>query len=247
MKLSKILLLSLLILNFFSQTYASSCSDVWEQIDRNYDNLGEYSNLYGMCGNEFKDALREQISTNRDLGYRGARHEMFSFLDNDNGVVCGVYIDKCIETKGIPNSNVMNCEHSWPQSRGAVGIAKSDLHHLYPADSKVNSRRSNYPFCDVANERWSESGSVYGTDADGEKCFEPRDEHKGDVARSMLYFSLRYNKPLDSKQEEFFKTWVNLDPISQKEIVRNNNIEDLQNNRNPFVDIPEFVQLISDF
>ena len=40
----------------------------------------------------------------------------------------------------------MNTEHTWPQSKGATGAAKSDLHHLFPTDSKANSIRGNHPF-----------------------------------------------------------------------------------------------------
>jgi endonuclease I len=242
----KLLLSTIILLQSFA-LWAGSCSDTWKNIHEIYGDLGMYKTLDGKCDREFKDALRELISTNIDLGYRGARHEMFSYLDNVNGIVCGVYTDECIKTKDIPNANVMNCEHSWPQSHGAVGIAKSDLHHLYPVISSVNSRRSNYDFCEVKEVRWEKSGSRYGDDDDGERCFEPRDEHKGDVARSMLYFAVRYKKSLDSKQEDFLRSWSYKFEVSDKELERNDNIEELQHNRNPFVDIPEFVELIADF
>ncbi len=247
MTIKKIFLLILLISQFSTQAFANNCDEKWENILDKYSNLGEYESLVGLCENEFKSALRDVIKTNIDLGYTDARHYMFGEIDNVDGVVCGAYIGKCLSTRGIPNHTIMNCEHSWPQSRGAVGIAKSDIHHLFPSDSKVNSRRSNHPFCVVTEVRWSEAGSAYGVDKDGSRCFEPRDQHKGDVARAMLYFSMRYQKRIDSKQEGFFKQWIIEDRISDKEIKRNNMIEDVQHNRNPFIDIPEFVGLISDF
>ncbi len=235
------------VLFFFSAfTYAGSCQEIWKVIHQNYD-LGEYRSVDGLCGGEFRSALAQLISTNIDLSYRGARYQMFSRLDNRDGEVCGVYTGVCIKTRGIPNSNKMNCEHSWPQSRGAVGIAKDDLHHLFPVDSKVNSRRSNYPFCNVDRAKWSGGGSRFGVDASGDTCFEPRDEHKGDVARAMFYFALRYHKAIDPAQEEALRGWLELDPVSEKELERNDEIDELQHNRNPFIDIPEFVDLISDF
>jgi len=247
MSVRKLLLSCLLFTQLISTVFGATCQERWSEIHNNYSDLAEYSSLDGLCGDEFKDSLARLIATNIDLSYRGARNEMFSFLDNVDGEVCGVYTGVCIKTNRIPNGSVMNCEHSWPQSLGAVGIAKDDLHHLFPVDSKVNSRRSNHPLCVVANVRWTGGGSTYGTDEDGDRCFEPRDEHKGDVARAMLYFSLRYHKRLDAKQEGFFRAWMSLDPISDKEIKRNNEIEELQKNRNPFIDIPEFVGLITDF
>lgn len=241
------LVLSIIFLLQSAALWADSCTDVWKSIHQHYNDLGMYKSLDGKCDRDFKESLSDLIATNIDLGYRGARHEMFSNLDNEDGYVCGVYTDKCIKTDDIPNPSTMNCEHSWPQSRGAVGIAKSDLHHLYPVISSVNSRRSNYDFCEVDNVKWEGGGSLYGDDDEGDRCFEPRDEHKGDVARSMLYFSVRYHKSLDSKQEGFLRSWSYKFEVSEKELNRNDHIDEVQHNRNPFVDIPEFVELISDF
>jgi endonuclease I len=99
----------------------------------------------------------------------------------------------------------------------------------------------------VANVRWSGGGSKYGTDEDGQRCFEPRVEHRGELARAMLYFALRYDKEIDQKQEELFRRWNNKYAVDEVEERRNEQIDELQHNRNPFVDIPEFVELISDF
>ena len=153
----------------------------------------------------------------------------------------------CILTSGIPDSSVFNTEHSWCQSWGAVGIAKSDLHHLYPVRSDLNSRRNNYPFCEVSVASWGEDGSVFGKSISGTVCFEPRDEHKGALARAMLYFSVRYSRPIDSEQEYFFRKWNTAFPVTEKEFKRNEDIFYFQGNRNPFVKYPEFADVIDDF
>ena len=241
------ILLSIFVLIISFSTYASSeCINQWDDLLSKKGDLGEYSELYGLCDNDLKEGLKDLVSTNRDLGYTGARHAMFSEIDNVNGVVCSVYVNYCLRTSGIPNHRKMNCEHSWPQSLGATGIAKSDIHHLYPADSGVNSRRSNHPFCEVENEQWEDHGSRHGTTS-GKRCFEPTGARKGDIARSMLYFSMRYSKKVDSMQEGFFKSWNYKDEVSEKEIERNELIDEVQGNRNPFVDVPEFIDMISDF
>jgi endonuclease I len=172
---------------------------------------------------------------------------MFSTIDNESGIVCGVYTGQCIKALDIPPRSVMNCEHSWPQSRGAVGIAKSDLHHLFPVIAHVNSRRSNHPFCNVAVIKTEEDGSYLGESLEGTRCFEPRPEHKGDVARALFYFAVRYNKPIDQQQEKYLREWFVEDGVSQKEQLRNDKIERLQGNRNPFIDEPELIEFISDF
>ena len=230
----------------FANIDKASCHRLWTNFLEYNDLESEYKPLIGTCNKEFKSKLQKIISTNIDLGYWQARNLMFSFLDNKNGVVCGVYVDKCVETQGIPNSSEMNCEHSWPQSRGATGIAKSDLHHLYPVSSRVNSRRSNHPFCNVDVVKTEENGSYLGDSFSGTRCFEPRPEHKGDVARSMIYFAVRYGHKIDQEQEDFFREWMREDVVSAKEKLRNDRIESVQMNRNPFVDYPEFSNFMSD-
>lgn len=225
---------------------SGSCSEKWDAILADSDLEPKYRSLVGLCDDQFKSELKRVISTNRDLGYKGARKVMFSSLDNFDGVVCSVYTDDCLATSGIPNSNVMNCEHTWPQSKGASGIAKSDLHHLYPTQSRANSIRSNLPFCEVEEVLNQTDDSAAGFSQYGTKCYEPRDNHKGNVARSMFYFAVRYGYNLDHEQEEFFRSWTESDQVDQLERERTSDIEDEQGNRNPFVDHPEFIYLLAD-
>jgi endonuclease I len=195
-----------------------------------------------------RDELRQEISHNRSLNYREAREFLFSRLDNHSGTVCSVYVKRCLRTVGIPDHRVMNTEHSWPQSRGATGIAKSDLHHLFPSDARVNSRRSSYPYCEVKNASWFERGSALGfSRLSGRLCFEPRDNVKGDVARALFYFAVRYDYSISEEQEYFLRLWHEADPVDELEKERNELIIEFQNNTNPFVDEPSLVSLINDF
>ena len=221
------------------------CGDKWEEIllEIPYENF--YKDLIGHCGGQLKKKIKGLIDDHRSMGYDAARRVMFSVVDNNRGKVCSVYSDRCLSTKGMPANHIMNCEHSWPQSKGAVGEAKSDLHHLFPAGSKENSTRSSHPFCDIDGVK-EEGTSKLGVS--GNKiCFDPKDSHKGDLARAMFYFALRYDKKINTFQEKFFRKWNREDRISFMESDRNSAIENYQGNRNPFVDHPELVDLISDF
>lgn len=224
-----------------------SCKDTWNQISQSSSLDPLYKSLSGLCDTDFRKELLVKISTNKMISYNEARHIMFSSLDNTNGEVCDVYSSTCISTNDIPDPSIFNTEHSWCQSWGAVGIAKSDLHHLYPVRSDLNSRRNNFPFCEVQDASWSEDGSVFGKSYSGTTCFEPPNWHKGELARAMLYFSVRYSKPIDPEQEAFFKKWNDEYPVSSKEYQRNENINKSQGNKNPFILYPGFVNLIHDF
>ncbi|ATB31160.1 endonuclease I [Melittangium boletus DSM 14713] len=192
-------------------------------------------------------ALHDASAQHKDLGYNQARKIIFTALDNHDGKVECVYTGRELATDKIPNSNDMNTEHSWPQSKGATGAAKSDLHHLFPTDSKANSIRGNYPFGVVKDVKWSQDGSKFGKDANGQLVFEPRDEHKGNVARALFYFSTVYGKPIPAGDEAVLKQWNKLDQVDAAEVARNDAIQGYQGNRNPFVDDASLADRISDF
>lgn len=156
--------------------------------------------------------------------------------------------------KSIPDSTELNIEHTWPQSRFtgqySTDLQKADMHHLFPSDSQMNSIRGNYPFGEVEKDEKNLKcqASRYGIGKNGNRIvFEPPPEHKGNVARALFYFSVRYQLRIDDKQEEFLKEWHKDDPVDEEEVKRNNEIFNLQKNRNPFIDMPELVQRIRNF
>ncbi len=164
-----------------------------------------------------------------------------------------------------------NREHSFPKSWFNDGTPMySDLYHLYPTDKLVNAERGNLPFGEVSNIDWtSENGSKKGTNAypgfSGE-VFEPIDEYKGDFARTYFYMATRYENLIAGWEKNdtngdailngtafpAFETWfLNMlgewhmaDPVSAKEIARNDAVYGIQGNRNPFIDHPEYVYSI---
>lgn len=243
--LRHLVLLLALILYTIKVFAVSDCEKRWDhflEINPSF----EYQSLVGLCDDEFRYKLQEIMDRNIDLGYRDARHYMFSELDNYQGEVCGVYTAECIDTHEIPEARIMNCEHTWPQSLGATGIAKSDLHHLYPSIAYINSRRSNHPFCTVSEIITEDRGSILGKNDEGMRCFEAPNAHKGNVARAMFYFAIRYGFEIDNIQERYLRDWFYFDLVSSLDLIRNDNIELVQFNRNLLVDYPGLLEFISD-
>lgn len=172
--------------------------------------------------------------------------------------------DQCGNYSG--EGDCYNREHSWPQSWfNNDGTARTDLHHIFPTDGYVNNKRNNYAFGEVRSATWtSQNGSKLGsckTPGFSGTVFEPIDEYKGDFARAIMYMSVRYYTEDDSWGSSDMTTksvikpwavtmllrWNEMDPVSQKEIDRNNVIyNDYQHNRNPFVDCPEYANMIWD-
>lgn len=177
--------------------------------------------------------------------------------------------DQCGSYSG--EGSCYNREHSFPKSWfNDASPMYSDLFHIYATDGYVNGRRSNYPFGEVEIATWTSSnGSKLGAcsyPGYTGTVFEPIDAFKGDFARTYFYMATRYESLIDSWQSnsteadaildgtEFpcFESWfLNMllewnenDPVSQKEIDRNNAVYAIQGNRNPFIDHPEYVDAI---
>ncbi len=196
------------------------------------------------------------------LGYRRGREVMYTDIDNEDGIVTGIYTGYSISVD--PNSDTsrqdtyrqdINAEHIYPQSKGARGKARSDLHSLFPCKIPVNRERSNNPYTDIDDsqtEKWflntkvlrtipTESIDEYSESITGE-VFEPREIKKGDVARAMFYFYTIYRYQADEKDPHFFPSqqktlciWNDVDPVDSSELERSHKIASYQGNENPFV------------
>ncbi|MBK24423.1 MAG: nuclease [Halobacteriovorax sp.] len=200
----------------------------------------------------------------RSLGYRGARKVLFGKLhleeDAEGYYIKDVYCRKKITNaqtqvgpNTIPNHSQINCEHTWPQSkfsgRFPKGLQKSDLHHLFPTDSRANSIRGNNEFANVQGDPLENdcAASYSGTPKGNYDYFEPPTEHKGNVARALFYFSIRYQIKISERQEAYLRQWHELDPVDAEERDRNQTIFEIQRNRNPFIDYPNLVDRIKNF
>jgi endonuclease I len=155
--------------------------------------------------------------------------------------------------------DAINCEHTWPQSFfNKEGAMRTDLHHLFATLSTPNSQRGSLPL-GLASEGKiiyaTKSGSRLVSRPNGSPVFEPGNAQKGNSARALLYFYLRYHgqsiRNGEYQTQDFFinrlpqfQAWMQSDPIDTQEQARNQLIAQRQGNRNPFIDIPDLISLI---
>ncbi|MCX7833356.1 MAG: endonuclease [Ignavibacteria bacterium] len=216
-----------------------------------------YKFTQGLIDENLKAALLSFTQQNYiSLGYNLARDKMFEYIDdynNDDTIECvytGVKIKAANRTEA--QNQGFNTEHTWPQSYfNSAEPMRSDLFHLYPTLATANNARSDYHFgIVVSNITWQQGGSKRGFDYQNEIVFEPRDVHKGNVARSIFYFAVRFGNQgnyLAQKEENVLRLWNMTDTVDQKERTRNQRIKSFQNIFNPFIDHPEFIDRIRSF
>lgn len=159
-----------------------------------------------------------------------------------------------------------NREHSMPKSWFNDGYPMyTDLFHLYPTDSYINNMRSNYPFGEVASVTKQSAGgySKLGKSAMSGytgTVFEPADEYKGDFARTYFYMVTRYEDQVATWKSDMLNKsaypaftnwalsvllkWHREDPVSEKEINRNEAVYGIQHNRNPYIDYPVLAEFV---
>lgn len=217
----------------------------------------EYAGTHNLYDEQLKTVLRT-LTTNGyiSLGYNLGRDKMFEIIDDYGGdtiecVYTGIKIKAA--TRIIAQNLGFNTEHTYPQSFfNEAEPMKSDIFHLYPTEANANNVRSNYPFgFVVSNINWQQGGSKRGYDYQNTVVFEPRNAHKGNVARSLFYFCVKYGNPgsyMTQKQDSALRLFNVIDTVDERERIRNSRIKSFQNVRNPFIDHPEFVdRIISTF
>jgi len=213
-------------------------------------------------GESLKAQLHDLIDDHEPLNYRQLwRALTITDADPDNpGHVLLFYTGWSLPADAHGNDpSGWNREHVWSKSRGDFGTrpgAGTDLHAIRPADVTVNSARSNKAF-DVGGELYIDGDGATRCRRDRDS-WEPRAEVRGDVARALFYMAVRYeDADLDLELTEEARgqqdkaplhgvastllRWHELDPPDDAERLRNDHVEVLQGNRNPFIDRPELV------
>ena len=219
-------------------------------------------------GTELIDSLQLNYSVTSPQSYNAARDAMFEQIDKKNGnqISC-VYTGYTItftdrqDAQGNQSASDFNTEHIWPQSFFDSDLPmRADIHHLYPTRVDVNGARSNFKFAEIPDQNtnvWyrensnqtsipTENIDEYSELLNG-TSFEPREDHKGNVARAIFYFWTIYQDNssivndgtdnaafFDGMKDDLLK-WHDLDPVDQEEAARSLAIEQVQGNRNPFV------------
>ncbi len=225
---------------------------------------GQYDIIVDTCSADHND----ECYTHKKLSYRNAREYMFGFLylkdlSQDKFGLPTVYCETQLTSDQFPDGQnlghmkipyhqIVNAEHAWPQShftgKFSKSLQKSDLHSLYPVRMKVNSTRGNHPFGEVVEVKSEPCDKAFlGSNSKGHTVFEPADSIKGNLARSLFYFSIRYQTPIDSDQEKVLRDWHNADPVDEEEYLKHEDTFHIQYVRNPFIDHPEWVNQIQNF
>jgi hypothetical protein len=221
-----------------------------------------------LTGDELLTEVVSEYKPSTVLDYGEARDLMYGFIDNVNDSVSCVYsghtlylppgVDPSTHLYMNGSSNGINAEHTYPRSKGADeenGNAYSDMHHLFPVRAAVNIARSNFPFGEIDD---NETTSWYyldqtqsnipstNIDAYSERVsgmFEPRESHKGNVARAIFYFYTMYKADALEADPDFFELqretlcdWHGKDPVDLQEWERTFAVADYQDGkRNPFI------------
>lgn len=225
---------------------------------------GYYDNTDGLYGEMLKDSLHDIIRNHTAYSYNALRDYVLPDTDEDpnnpNNVLLiytGFSRPKTAFGNGADN---WNREHVWAISHGDLGTGNgpgTDAHHIRPSHPLVNSSRGNKDF-DFGGEPHP---IAIGNFSDNDS-WEPRDAVKGDIARMIMYMEVRYNsgseidlemtdiipsspngEPLHGKKSSLL-TWHEFDPPDSLEMFRHERIFNWQNNRNPFIDHPEFASYI---
>ncbi len=220
-----------------------------------------YSSTSGLSGQNLWDELQLIITTgHQTLSETEAKTTIYTDIDNYDGNVQCIYTG----TWGVgvypPTPTDFSVEHSYVQSwYNEMGDdipdqawANWDLHHIFPALAAANTERYYYPY-DYITAIVSDWGSgdhysYFGSNAASTTAFEVADQFKGNVARALLYFTIRYYDDdlgltrFGVEMLPVLYQWHNQDPVDNNEYNRNLAIYAVQGNRNPFVDHPEFVE-----
>lgn len=228
---------------------------------------GYYDAAAGKSGTALKSALHHIIKGHTRYPYTSSSTDVWDILKesdedttNSNNVILlysGRSQSKNANSSHGNNPDYWNREHVWPKSHGfpsSNDTAYTDTHHLRPTDASVNSSRGNKDF----DNGGSPHSEAIGCRSDSDS-WEPRDAVKGDVARMIFYMAVRYEEdgaydlemvesipssgPNLAKKSVLLE-WHNQDPVDAWERRRNEVIYGYQNNRNPFIDHPEYAAQI---
>ncbi|MFY0607124.1 MAG: endonuclease [Cyclobacteriaceae bacterium] len=228
---------------------------------------GYYDGTDGLSGEELKQKLHQIISNHRVRNYSEFRDIILPDLDEDPNNPDNIIL--FYKNNSIPKTNFAsnnqadfwNREHTWPSSHGFsenTDTAYTDVHNLRPSDATVNTSKSNKDFNDIENSAENVQGEAPDTYTNND-FWEPRDEIKGDVARMLFYMTTRYESSrldLELVDRSSFSgdpelgvlftllQWHQADPVSEAERTRHEGAYGYQENRNPFVDHPEWVSAV---
>ena len=236
-------------------TLDGTSADSYYSGNYEYDVLDNYSGdaLYTQLQTLMR-TTHKYISSYDDCHYKANRTD----CENENGSENKLLLIYTSYTATQSQWNGWNREHVWPKSLGGdtTSGGGADLHHIRPSDAVVNSTRNNYKYGNTNGgtaKYGSNPASGYLGGYLGGGYFEPLDNVKGDVARICLYVYVRWGSAWGAtsitkvfQSVDVLLEWCALDPVDTWEMGRNEVIQDIQGNRNVFIDYPELAWLMFD-
>ena len=233
---------------------------------------GYYSSIDGVEGGAtLKTALYNLLKEHTRINYgSGVSSTWGAFFTTDrNPATNQVYDMYSAEVRYFGDQgdaiDGMNIEHSVAKSwwGGTKNDAYCDLHHLNPSDQEANNRKGNFPLAKLESVTWDNGVTFVGKatiDGYSVSAYEPCDEYKGDFARVYMYMftcyqNLTYKYTWMNYENSTYPTfkpwavelllqWHKQDPVSEREIVRNNAVYSIQGNRNPYIDYPQLAEYV---
>ena len=226
---------------------------------------GYYTSAQGQTGDALKTALHDIIKGHTVYTYKEV-WGLLQYTDEDPKrrthvilIYSGRSHPKTDRYQEGSGKDQWTREHVWPKSHGFPDENDppfTDLHHLRPADKSINTSRSDRDFMNGGTPHKEVVGSFRGSGT-----FEASDPVKGNLARALFYMAVRYEGEDGNPDLELFSgttaggsphigdlctlvSWHDSDPVDTWERDRNDKVFNVQGNRNPFIDHPEFVDEI---
>lgn len=254
-------------IRLFLATFSVSAILTLGAAERNIP-AGYYNALDGKSGAALKAAAHSAIRNHKTINYGDETWDVFKDSDvRPDGTWWDIYSNEKRKAKdGHGGMNIEHAVANswWGKTKND---AYKDIHHLFPSDAEANNRKSNYPLGEISGSAHYTNGvTTIGQPASGSKggtgnwVYEPADQYKGDNARAYFYMAVCYPDISWKDSDSGYKNWIQFnkedyptlvayaqtlllrwadnDPVSDKEIDRNEAIYKHQKNRNPFVDLP---------
>ena len=208
-----------------------------------------YSSAFGKSGSSLLNSLKSIVGGSISRSYDWSRFEKVDEDPNNSSNVFCIYSRTSYgKSAHVNGANTWNREHTYPQSKISKDAAKDSI-LIFADDWKTNGARSNYVFGEVAhNSSTAVKDSANRVTANYRQgsTFEPCDAAKGEVARATLYTYVVYGHSVTGNftSLDICLKWNKEFPVTSWEILRNNRNYSVQGNRNPFIDHPEFADLL---
>ena len=227
-------------------------------IEEYYTGASSIETLTAMRSDNLLSALRTLMTETHDriTTYSNCRDLADeTACENETGKIVMLYTSHSASFADYNSGNGWNREHVWPKSLGGFDDerAGADLHHIRPTENRTNSNRGNKKYGNVASGS-SSMGNLSNTlgGTYNSQYFEPNDNVKGDVARICLYVFVRWGGEYQKcsnvlnvfESVDTLLEWCEIDPVDTWEMGRNEVVEEIQGNRNVFIDYPELAWIL---